>query len=464
MNNNFGNDLTTDTISRNLIKFALPILIGNILSTGYSVINIMWVGNLIGKDAVGAVAVSFPVFLGMVALCSGVTMPTFVLISKAYGAKDYAQIQKIVNNSWFAGILIILIISVNGLIFSEKILILLKTPCEMMPLAISYLRIMFINFTGLYLSYLISSILRGIGDTIIPMICIFISTVLNAVLDPVLILGIGPFPRLGLNGSAYSDLIATTVIIMVGLVYTVIKYKKEPVNPTRIIFEKDIVSEILKIGLPSFAQQMLISFSYAFITVFVNRFSSASIVAFGIGSKIDAIAAMPAMAVMMAVSAMTAQNIGVGKPWRIKIILKYGILVNIPVILMISILCAVFPHVIMKAFVNNPEVIRIGIDYLRIIGVGYLFFIVSYVSNGIINGMGKTLPTMVFSFISLCLVRIPLAGLLSLTDLGIHGIWIAIVISFAVSTINSLLYYRWGKWRRELFSIEVVGSKTSYRT
>ncbi len=459
LDNHFGKDLTTGSIPKNLVQFALPILIGNLLSTGYSIINTMWVGNLIGKDAVGAVAVSFPIFLGMVALCSGATLATSVLISKAYGAKDHAQIQRVVNNSWTVGVIIILIISVSGLLFCEKILMLLKTPSEIMLMATGYLRIMFINFAGLYLSYLISSILRGVGDTVIPMICILVSTAVNAVLDPLLILGIGPFPKLGLNGSAYSDLIATTVIIALGIFYTTRKYKNEPVNPSGLIFEKATVFTILKIGLPSFVQQMLVSIGYAFVTVFVNRFSSASIAAFGIVSKIDAIAAMPAMALMMAASALTAQNIGAGKSERIKDILRFGILVNIPVILMISVLCVTLPQGIMRAFVKDPEVIQVGIDYLRIVGAGYLFFTVFYVSNGIINGAGKTMPTMFLSFISLCLIRVPLAGVLSGTKLGIHGIWIAIVISFAASTINSLVYYRLGKWRGETSSemqIELV--------
>ncbi|MEA4815461.1 MAG: MATE family efflux transporter [Lachnospiraceae bacterium] len=453
MDNHFGRDLTTGSITKNLIQFALPMLIGNLLSTGYSVINIMWVGNLIGKDAVGAVAVSFPIFLGMVALCSGATLATSVLISQAYGAKNHIRIQRIVNNSWTIGIIIILIVSVSGLFFCKDILRLLKTPSEIMSIATGYLQIAFINFAGLYLSYLISSILRGVGDTVIPMICIIVSTAVNAVLDPLLILGIGPFPKLGLNGSAYSDLIATTVTIALGIFYTTRKYKNEPVNPSGLLFEKDTVMKILKIGLPSFVQQMLISIGYAFITVFVNRFDPASIAAYGIVSKIDAIAAMPAMALMMAASALTAQNIGAGKPERIKDILKFGILVNIPVILMISALCVTFPQGIMRAFVKEPDVIQVGVDYLRIVGAGYLFFTVFYVSNGIINGAGKTIPTMFLSFISLCLIRVPLAGLLSRTKLGIHGIWIAIVISFAASTINSLVYYNYGKWRKEISSV-----------
>lgn len=360
MNNQFGKDLTSGSILKNLIQFALPILIGNLLSTGYSIINTIWVGNLLGKDAVGAVAVSFPIYLAMIALCSGATLATSILISKAFGAKDYALIQKVVNNSWSVGILIIVTVTFGGLITAEAMLRLLATPTEIMPLATNYLRITMINFTGLYLSYLISSILRGIGDTVIPMIFIIISTVVNAVLDPVLIIGIGPIPTLGLNGAAIASLISTGCAVIPGIIYTKNKYNNGPINLSKLQFEKSTISEILKIGVT-------------------------------------------------------------------------------------------FPQVIMRIFVKEVDVVTVGIDYLRLVGAGYLFFIIFYVSNGIINGAGKTISTMVISFISLCVIRIPLAGLLSHTKLGVRGIWIAIVISFAVSTINSLVYYRWGKWRNCLF-------------
>lgn len=447
MNSQFGKDFTSGSIPKHYIQFALPILIGNLLSTGYSIINTIWVGHLLGKDAVGAVAVSFPIFMAMIALCSGATLATSILISKAYGAKGHARIQQIVNHSWSIGVIIVVVVTIGGIISSGAMLRLLDTPADIIPLATDYLRISMLNVAGLYLSYLISSILRGIGDTVIPLMFIIISTIINAVLDPLLILGAGPIPALGLNGAALASLFSTGAAVIPGLIYTKYKYKKEPINLTKMQFERPVILEILKIGLPSFAQQMLVSMGYAFIIVFVNRFGAASTAAFGIASRIDSIVAMPAIAMMMAASALTTQNIGAGKPERMKAIFKYGILTNIPLILVISLLCVTFPQAIMRIFVKEAEVIQVGMDYLRIVGAGYLFFILLYVSNGVINGAGKTISTMVISFISLCVIRVPLAALLSHTSLGIRGIWIAIVISFAATTINSLLYYSFGKWR-----------------
>jgi putative MATE family efflux protein len=419
---------------------------GNLLTTGYSIINTIWVGNLLGRDAVGAVAVSFPIFLALIALCSGSTMATSILVAKAYGARETDEIQRIVNNSWAVGLALIALILAAGLTFSDTLLGLLGTPDEIMPLASEYLRITVVSFVSIYLCNLIAAVLRGIGNTVVPLMFIVLSTILNAILDPLLIIGLGPLPRLGLNGAAYASLIASGTATILGIIYVKRKYAMQPVNPSALSLERVMVLNIIKIGLPSFVQQMLLSLGYAVITSFVNGFGASATAAFGVTSRIDSIAAMPAVAMMMAVSAITAQNLGAGKRERIREILKWGILINLPVLAVVSALSFFFPTGLMTIFVKDDSVIRIGAEYLRIVGPGYLAFTVFYITNGIISGAGKTISTMIFSFVSLCLVRIPLAAVLSDTGLGLKGIWIAIVCSFAVTTAVSLAYYFSGRW------------------
>lgn len=446
MNKNFGNDLTEGSIPKHLIQFALPVLLGNLLTTGYSIINTIWVGNLLGRDAVGAVAVSFPVFLALIALCSGATMATSILVAKAYGAGNHGEIQRIVNNSWGVGVILTVLILAAGLTFSDDLLGLLGTPEEIMPLASGYLKITVVSFVSIYLCNLIAAVLRGIGNTVVPLMFIVLSTILNAILDPLLIIGLGPLPQLGLNGAAYASLIASGIATMLGIIYVKRKYAKQPVNPSTLSLERIMVLHIIQIGLPSFIQQMLLSIGYAVITSFVNGFGAAATAAFGVTSRIDSIAAMPAVAMMMSVSAITAQNLGAGKRDRIKEILRWGILLNLPVLAVVSLLCFAFSEGLMAIFVKDQDVIRIGAEYLKIVGPGYLAFTVFYITNGIISGAGKTISTMIFSFISLCLVRIPLAAILSNTGLGLKGIWYAILMSFAVTTAVSLTCYLSGRW------------------
>lgn len=447
MNGQFGKDLTQGSVAINLIKFALPILLANMVSTAYSIVDMIWVGNLLGKDAVGAIAVTFPIFLGMIALSSGVTLATSILISKAYGAKDLERIQRIVNNSWSVAMIVILIFIVGGLMLSDSLLHMLGTSQQMMPLAKGYLQIIILNFAALYLNYLISGILRGIGDTVTPLKYVLISTAINAFLAPVLILGLGPLPKLSLNGAAWATFLSTGITTVLGMNYILHQYRNQPILPSKICLEKEILQNIVGIGLPSFLQQMLISIGYGVTTIFVNHFGDAAIAAFGVANKMDSIVAMPAIAMMMAASALTAQCIGAGKSEQIREIFKWGILLNIPIILFISMACVFFPDIIMSIFVKESEVIGEGITYLRIVGVSYLTYILFYISNGIINGAGKAISTMIISFISLCIIRIPIAAYLSNTDLGIRGVWYAIVISSVITTINSLGYYFSGRWR-----------------
>ncbi|MFC0216544.1 MATE family efflux transporter [Paenibacillus chartarius] len=449
----FGKDFTSGSIPRHLVQFALPILIGNLLATGYSVINIIWIGRLLGTEAVAAAAVSLPIFLAMVALSSGATLATSILVSRAYGAGDHKKIQQVVNNSWSVALIAIVLVTASGLLFADTLLRLLSTPAEIMGIASGYLKLTMLSFAFMYMSYLIASVLRGIGDTTIPLMFIVLSTVVNAVLDPLLIIGFGPIPSLGLNGAAGASILATGISVVLGFLYVRYKYREGPINPTRLLFERAIIMDIMRIGLPSFVQQMLVSLGYAVITIFVNGFGAAATAAFGVAGRIDSIVAMPAIAVMMAASTLTAQNLGAGKADRLKHILGWGILINIPVIAAISLLCVTFPEAILQVFVKDEDVVSKGVEYLRLVGFGYLFFIVFYVSNGIINGAGKTISTMIISLISLCLVRIPLAAWLSNTELGIRGVWLAIVLSFAVTTAASLLYYFSGKWLKGVTAV-----------
>lgn len=446
MDRTFGRDFTTGSIPKQLLIFSLPILLGNLITTGYSIINAVWVGNLLGGSAVGAVAVAFPIVMLLVALISGGTTAASILIARFYGSKEPDRIQKVVNNSWTVGFAVVLIVTMAGVFAAGRILQIIGTPPELLEMATDYLRITLYGFVFMYFSNLVVSILRGIGDTTTPMIFMILSTLINALLDPVLILGMGPFPKLGLNGSAVASLVSLGLGTLAGLLYCKRKYEGLPINFRKFEFDLEMISTIAKLGLPIFIQQTLISVSSAFMVFFVNGFGTHSIAAYGVTSRIDSIAILPAMAVFMAVATLTAQNMGAGKPERIGSIFRWGLILNSAVIFVISVGVVGFSKTIMHMFVSDQTIIDIGANYMKIVGSSYILFAISFVSNGVINGAGKPIVPMLFSFLSLCVVRIPLAWLLSKTALGITGIWFVIVLSFATTTILSLAYYYSGRW------------------
>jgi putative MATE family efflux protein len=444
----FGKDLTVGSVPRTLVHFTIPVFLGNILSSGYSIINVIWVGHLLGGRAVAAVGLTFPVILLMVAVCSGFTVASSVLVGQRFGAKRNEAIQEVVDVSWSIAAVLCLTITAAGELGIPGLLVLMGTPPEILGLATSYLRLVLASFSLIYASFLIMSTLRAVGNTKVPLLFVVLGTALNAILDPLLISGAGPFPRLGLDGAAVASLVSGAVATLAGFTYLKVKYGHSPLVPRRLAFQRTLMGKLARIGLPSFVQQSLLSFAVAFMTVLVNGFGATATAAFGIAGRIDTLVAMPAMAVMVAVSSVTAQNLGAGKPERVKEVFRWGLLVNTPAVLAVALVSLLAPAAVMRLFVREPEIIRLGAEYLRIVGVGYLFLIPPYVSNGVIVGSGRTAVTMLLSFVSLCLVRVPLATWLSRTPLSLTGIWIATACSFSVNAALGVLYYRSGRWQR----------------
>lgn len=460
MDNKFGKDMTVGSVPRHLITFALPMLIINLLQTGYSIVNAIWVGNILGKDAVGAIGVSFPIVFILIAISTGVTLATTILVSQYYGAKNYDMVKKVVNNSFSIAILLGIVLTILGIMSSDYLLKIMNTPAEVFSMASSYLKITVGGFFLMYLGALIVSILRGIGDTVTPLKFFALGMIANAILDPVLIIGIGPFPKLGLNGAAYASVIAQVVGTLFALIYLNHKNHIVAVSPKSFTLDKQLSYLIFKIGLPSTVQQSLVSIGMAFITTFVNAFGTSAIAAFSAAGRLESVAFMPAMSLGMATSALTGQNIGANKHDRVHEIFKWGVITTSVITISISVILVAFPKLLLLMFVQDADVISIGSTYLRIIAPAYIFFAVMFVSNGIINGAGHTFITMVFTLLSLWLIRVPLSAYLSHTSLGITGIWIAIITSFAFTMIVSLMYYRSGKWKKAVIRNAIVEEET----
>lgn len=274
MNTKFGNNLTTGSIPKHLFNFSMPMLLGNLLQTGYGIINTVWVGNMVGTNAVGATQVSFPIQFLLIALSTGATLATTILVSQYYGAGDHEMVEKVVNNSFSIALIFGVFLTIAGLLSCDFILHLMNTPDEIFPMASSYLKITLSGFILIFLMNLIASILRGIGDTRTPLIFMAVGLSINAVLDPLLIIGIGPFPKLGLDGAAYASLIAQAVGVSLMLAYLNRKKHFVSINLKKLALEKVLVLKILRIGFPSMIQQSLVSIGSAFIMGFVNNFGA----------------------------------------------------------------------------------------------------------------------------------------------------------------------------------------------
>jgi len=453
MEKQFGIDRTVGSVPRHLLSYTIPMFSGNLIQIGYSLVNTVWVGHLVGENGVGAVGVSLPIFFILVGFSMGITMATTILVSQYYGAKDYKRVEKAVNTSFSLSIILGLALTIAGIFSSDTVLRLMGTPPENFTLASSYLKISLAGFILLYLGLLINSILRGIGDTLTPLAFMATGIGLNIILDPFLIGGFGPFPKLELNGAAYASVISQAAALIVSIVYLNRKSHLIAFHPRRLLLDSRMTSMIFKIGLPSIVQQMLVWIGALFVTTFVNFFGSTATNAFGAVARVDMFAVMPAVSMGVAVAALTGQNLGAGKPERVKEIFRWGVIMISSITILISVIAVFFSELILKMFGlgSDPAVMRIGVNYLRIVGSCYTFFAVLFISNGIINGAGHTIITMLFSLLSLWFVRVPGSWFLSRkTSLGITGIWISVAFSFLFVMMISLAYYYSGRWKKDV--------------
>ena len=445
----FGRDLTVGSIPKHLLSFSIPMLLMNLIQSGYSIINMIWVGNIVGENGLGATAVSFPIMFILIGVVAGLTMATSVLVAQFYGAKNYERVKRVVDNSVSICFVLSIFLTTGGILGSNFLLRLMDTPDAIFPMASSYLKISLLGILLMYLMFTISSILRGIGDTVTPLMFMGVGVVINAILDPLMIIGIGPFPRMGLNGAAWASIISQALGLAFGLNYLRLKNHIISVNFRKLVFDKHITLLLFKIGFPSMIQQSLVSIGQAFVTTFVNYFGASAIAAFGAAGRIDMVATMPAIAIGMAATALTGQNLGAKKPERVKEIFKWALLMGTAISGVIAILAVSFPRLILSMFIHHEPVLKIGVTYLRIVAPTYFLYALMFVSNGIVNGAGQTMVTMVFSLVSLWAVRVPLAAFLSRhTSLGMKGIWIAMAAGFVVTAVVGYAYYLSGRWKK----------------
>jgi putative MATE family efflux protein len=442
-------DLTAGSIPRHVIAFSLPMLAGSAIQTAYSFVNAVWVGQYLGTEALAALTVSMPVIFVSIAVAAGFTIAANVLVSQSFGARDFDSLHATVRTSTALVNLAGLLLLALGLTLAGPLLRLMHTPADIFTASLSYLRIILWTLPLTFAVFLIASLLRGIGDSKTPVYFQVVSLLLNAALDPVLMFGLGPFPKLGLNGTAWASLFSQAAAVVAMLLYiprqrpvVMPSWPPRPDAPTAWL--------LLKIGFPAMIQHSVISVSMLVIVSLVSRFGTNADAAFDAGLRIDDVAFLPALTFGMAASSLAGQNIGAGYYHRVREIFWWAVIFSGGISALIGVFAVLYPDIMLRAFLKESEVISVGVTYLRIVGFTYVLFAIMFVSNGIINGSGHTLPTTIFSMATLWGIRLPLAALLPRYVGGVEGIWYAMLISVFCGMTLSLTYLASGRWRRPI--------------
>jgi putative MATE family efflux protein len=435
-------DLTTGKVGKQIFYFALPMLLGNIFQQLYNVVDTIVVGKALGKDALAAVGASFPLIFILISFVVGIAMGSTVVISQFYGAKQMDKVKKAIDTLNIFMFFAAVFLTFFGRWVSSHIFQMIDLPEGATKQAVDYFNVYAFGFVFFFGFQGTSAILRGLGDSKTPFYFLIISTVTNIALDILFVFGFG----WGIKSVAAATVIAQGVAF-VAIEYYLNKYHSFlDFNPAKMKFDKEMFKKSLKIGLPAGFQQTFVSIGFLALYKIVNSFGTSTIAAYAVAMRIDAFAALPAMNFSAALSTFTGQNIGADRMDRVVLGLKATLYMIQAVAVTVTALALLFANPLMHAFTNDPEVIKVGIEYIYIVSPFYLIFSSMFVVMGLLRGAGDTMFTMFMTIISLWAIRIPVSYWLS-SLYGTKGIWWGIPIAWSVGATIATIYYFSGRWK-----------------
>jgi len=437
-------DLTKGNERQLIWKFALPILIGSLLQQIYLFTDMIIVGQLLGDVAVAAIGNSFSIIFSLISLIVGIAIAGTVIIAQYYGAKDDINIQKTINTLNLFLLISGVVVTFLGVYFTESLFRLIQLPETIIPQAVSFLRTYFWGILGFFGYNAISSVLRGLGDSKTPLYFLIISSIVNIFLD---LLFIGVF-EWGIRGAAIATIISQGGAFIAVTLYLNFYNNKYKYQYFHFSFDKVIFIRFLRIGLPSGLQQTFVAFGMMALNGIVNKFGEVYTTAYSAVGRIESMIIIPAMALSMALTTFTGQNIGAGNTYRAKKGLMATLQISLAITIFLSILLNIFSKPLLMLFTHNPEVLKAGGDYIMIVGSFYLSFSVMFTYTGALRGAGDTLIPMFITLFSLWIIRVPLAYFLS-NIMGPIGIWWSIPASWSIGLLILFIYYQTGRWKKE---------------
>jgi len=322
-------DMTVGDIRSHIIKFALPLFAANILQLANTIIDRMWAGKFISANALGAVAISTSIFFIMISISIGLGSAAAIMISQFFGAKLKDKLKNVVGNSFILIFGTSLISTLCIQLFVDPILQWIQTPAEILPHARDYLLILSLGFVFVLAFNLLNSFFQSIGNSVLPLKFLIISVSINALLDPVLMLGLGPFPRLELKGAALATIFAQMIAFFAGFLYMQRNVKTISVEKCHFKPHKEIIAKMFKLAVPAMIRFGLLSLGITVIQAFINKFGADAAAGYGAASNVDNLAFFPAVSISAAVSTIVGQNIGAKKMDRAQKALREGVKITL---------------------------------------------------------------------------------------------------------------------------------------
>ncbi len=423
-------DFINGNTKKCLLAMTLPMIVAMFLNMAYNLVDSLWIGNLLGETAYAALTNSTPIILLLTSVAMGATNGVSILLSQAIGAKNEQKKRTLISTSFCIAVVFSLLVTLLLELLLPTILKLLNTPMETMSMAKDYLSIYILGYLPIYLYLYFTAVLRSFGNTMFQVIAMLISTILNAILDPIFI------QKIGFQGAAIATLLSQSLCLVFMLIYI---RKKRIFKFSFVDFDKSTIIPLIKNAIPSVIQQSIPAISTTFLTSLISTYSISAIAAYGITGKLETILFYPAMAFNMVLTSIIGQCIGAKRADRAKDYLKLSLKYGGVVLLILSALVIAFSTQLSNLFVSSNVVAQIVKGYFMIISIGYILNTITNCYLGSLNGMGSPTKSMLLMIFYYLVVRIPLSYAISYAGFGLNGIWVAVLISHVVACITAIL-------------------------
>lgn len=444
------NTLTEGTIWKKMLMFALPLFLGNLFQQFYNAFDSWAVGNYLGDEALAAVSSSGNLIMLMIGFFNGLAMGAGVIIARYFGAKDFTNLRLAMHTDVAFGLVAGILLTVAGIAFTPTILTWMDTPAEVLPQSIIYFRYYFLGavFTVMYNIFV--GILHAVGDSRHPLYYLMISTVVNIVLDLLLVGGFG----LGVGAAA----LATTISQGISAVLCCIRLMRvrEPYQLSwrEVRFHGKSLKDIIRYGLPSGIQNSVISIANVVVQTNINSFGKAAMAGCGAHAKIEGFVFMPVMCFAQSLSTFVGQNLGARKHDRVKAGVRFGILCSIISAQIIGILSWFFAPQLIGFFNSSPEVIDFGTRHMRTISLFYFLLAFSHCIAGIMRGAGKATVPMFTMLGCWCVLRVSYITVAIQYVNRLETVSLAYPITWTFSSIIFLIYFLKADWIHNFDKLE----------
>ena len=442
------NKFTEGKIISSLISLALPIIFANILQSAYQLIDTFWLGRL-GADAVAAVSLSFPLLFLILSIGAGLTLAGTVIVARYKGAENQEMVDFSSSQSIFLIFLTSIVLAIISYFAAGPLMRLIGTGPDILDDAIIYFEISSLGFVFLFMFFIFQSLMRGIGNVMLPVYIVLFTVVLNAVLDPLFIYGFGPVPGFGVAGAAVASVITQALAASIGLLILFRGKHGIRISTSSMYFNMENLKRTFKIGFPASIEQSTRALGMTVMVALVTSFGSEIVAAYGIGARMLSFIVIPALGLGIATTSLVGQNIGALKIKRAEKAANLSAKVAFFGFTGLGVVMFLVAEPLTAIFIpNDPQVIQDGSRFIKIMSLSFGFLGLQQVMNGTFNGAGFTKASMFISIMSLWVVRFPLAYLLSYTfEMGPVGIWWAFPISNLIAAIVAFVYFKTGYWK-----------------